>query len=119
MYKRYEKKTRIMLCIKQSRKRQRDEVTGSSSVQKTNRYDMQTQKMAEIGKICDKLVGKHGEKYTKEQTRAWAVLIQMGKHRCYQSPPDKHFSQWERGRWMMWEYPLVRNFIRGLNALTS
>ena len=33
----------------------------------------------------------HGERYTKEQTRAWAVLIHIGKHDCYESPPDKHF----------------------------
>ena len=47
--------------------------------------------MAEIDKICYKLVKKHGEKYTKEQTRAWAVLIQMGRHENYDSPPNKHF----------------------------
>ena len=47
--------------------------------------------MVEIDEICDKLVKQHGEKYTKEQTRAWAVLIQMGKHESYDSPPDKHF----------------------------
>ena len=48
----------------------------------------QAQKMADIDEICDKLVMKHGEKYTKEQTRAWAVL---GRHDSYDSPPNKRF----------------------------
>ena len=37
------------------------------------------------------VVKRRGERYTKEQTRAWAVLIHMGKRDCYESPPDKHF----------------------------
>ena len=95
MYKRYEKKQEILLWMKQSRKRPRAEVsdTTAGSGRKTSRssYDKQTHRMAEIDEICDDLVKKHGEKYTKEQARAWAVLIQMGKHDSYDSPPDKHF----------------------------
>ena len=82
--------------MKLSRKRPRAEVSNTSSMgpgRKASRsnYDTQAQRTAEIDEICEKLVKKHGEKYTKEQTRAWAVLIQMGRHDSYDSPPDKHF----------------------------
>ena len=88
MYKRYKKRSDILLWIKQSTKRPRLEASAS---QQTSKYETQVNKMTEIDDICDKLCKKHGERYTKEQTRAWAVLIHMGKHDCYESPPDKHF----------------------------
>ena len=95
MYERYGKKTEILLWMKQSRKRPRvdisDSSTGSGRKASRSSYDTQVQRMGEIDEICDKLVKKHGEKYTKEQTRTWAVLIQMGKHESYEEPPDKHF----------------------------
>ena len=95
MYKRYEKKTDILLYMKHTRKRPRaaevSESTGPGRKASRSNYDTQAQKMADIDEICDKLVMKHGEKYTKEQTRAWAVLIQMGRHDSYDSPPNKHF----------------------------
>ena len=90
MYKRYEKKTDILLYIKHTRKRPRaaddSESTGPGRKASCSNYDTQTQRMAEIDEICDTLVKRHGEKYTKEQTRAWAVLTQMGKHDSYESP---------------------------------
>ena len=92
MYKRYEKKTDILLYMKHTRKlpiaAEVSESTGPGRKASHSNYGTQAQRMAEI---CDKLVKKHGEKYAKEQTQAWAVLIQMGRHDTYDSPPNKHF----------------------------
>ena len=91
MYTPYDKKN-ILLWMKQCRKRPRVEPSSSSSNRPTSRsnYDYQTQRMAEIDSICDQLVEKHGQKYTKEQIRAWAIMIQMGKLDSHERPPDKH-----------------------------
>ena len=70
--------------MKQSKKRPRAEGSDTSAAPRCksscSTFDTQAQRMTEIEEICDKLAKKHGEKYTKEQTRAWAVLIQMGKY---------------------------------------
>ena len=69
MYKRYKKRSDILLWIKQSTKLE------ASASQKTSKYETQ------VNKMTNKLCKKHGERYTKEQTRGWAVLIHMGKLR--------------------------------------
>ena len=66
-----------------------DEKAGSS------KYDFHsTKKMALVDDIYEELQAKHKSKYSLEQLRAWAHLLQMGKHESYEEPPDKPF----RGR---------------------
>ena len=47
--------------------------------------------MAEIATIEDELQEKHSGKYTDQQLRSRAHLIQMKKHSSYDEPPDKPF----------------------------
>jgi len=38
----------------------------------------------------------HGSKFTPEQKRAWAHLIELGRHTSYDVPPKKRFFQQEK-----------------------
>ena len=46
---------------------------------KKTRYDNHTDKMMEVESIEDELLENHDGNYSREQIRAWAHLIQMGK----------------------------------------
>ena len=50
-----------------------------------------TKKMAAVDEIYKKLQDMHNRKYSAEQLRAWAHLLEMGKHESYKDPPDKPF----------------------------
>lgn len=114
MYTRYKRGNEIVLWMKQiaSRKRSRTpaeseesssrkrsctptelECSSTSAGRKAGRsnYDKHVEKMSAVDKICDELSDKHGEKYTPEQYRCWANLIQLHKHDSYESPPNKRF----------------------------
>ena len=91
MYDHHGKKTEILLWIKQSRKKPRLESNADSSRSSSSKYEVQVDKMTNIDELCEKLTAIHESNYTKEQIRAWAILIQMGKHDNYNSPPDKRF----------------------------
>ena len=67
-----------------------DEADVGSS-QKRSRYSKQIDKMREVEEIEDDLRSKHEGKYTEEQIRMWAHLIQMNKHTSYEEPPNKKF----------------------------
>ena len=60
---------------------------------RTTRYDHHREKLEELEEIFEKLQdeGSNKEKYTSEQLRAWAHLLQMKKHESYEKPPDKPF----------------------------
>ena len=47
--------------------------------------------MALVDDIYEELQAKHKSKYSPEQLRTWAHLLQMGKHGSYEEPPDKPF----------------------------
>ena len=47
--------------------------------------------MREVEEIEDDLSSKHEGKYTEEQIRMWAHLIQMNKHTSYEKPSNKKF----------------------------
>lgn len=47
--------------------------------------------MREVEEIEDDLRSKHEGKFTEEQIRMWAHLIQMNKHTSYEEPPNKKF----------------------------
>ena len=67
-----------------------DEADVGSS-QKRSRYNKQIDKMREVEEIEDDLRSKHEGRYTEEQIRMWAHLIQMNKHTSYEEPPNKKF----------------------------
>ena len=54
-------------------------------------YESHLQKMSEVDDVYKKLDKQHKEKYSDEQLRAWAHLIQLDKHNSYEDPPDKPF----------------------------
>ena len=56
-------------------------------------YDAHIAKMAKVDKIYQKLNDTHGNKYSAEQKRAWAHLIELGKHESVIQPPKKRFFQ--------------------------
>ena len=59
----------------------------------TAKTDMVNQVMSEVEKIVVSLTEKHSKDYTVEQIRAWAHMVQMGKHLSYDEPPEKPFFQ--------------------------
>lgn len=99
MYKCYNKRGEILLWMKQTRKRPRIEASAKSggSTPKS-KYEGQIDKMAQLDEICEKLKEKHNLKYTMEQLRAWAVLIQMKKHDSYDNVPNKPFFKTGNGK---------------------
>ena len=56
-------------------------------------YDAQVSKISKVDEIFKKLDEIHPKKYTPEQKRAWAHLIELGKHDSYSEPPKKRFFQ--------------------------
>ena len=98
MYQRYTRGTEIVLWMKQtaSRKRPRtpaesEESTSAGRKSKRSSCNRHLEIVAEVDEIYDKLSDKHGEKYTCEQYRCWANLIQLQKHDSYETPPKKRF----------------------------
>ena len=61
------------------------------AVVRSSKYDNHTKKMAEVDQIFGKLEDQHCGKYSPEQLRAWAHMIQMSKQDSYEVPPDKPF----------------------------
>lgn len=60
---------------------------------RASRYDAQVSKMSKVDEIFKKLDKNHPKKFTPEQKRAWAHLIELGKHDSYDEPPKKRFFQ--------------------------
>ena len=54
-------------------------------------YQNHVRKMVEVDNIVEELEKKHTGKYSPEQIRAWAHMLQLKKHSSYESPPDKPF----------------------------
>ncbi len=56
-------------------------------------YGKHLQKMSELDDIVEELNAKHQDsgKYTAEQIRVWAHMLQMQKHDSYVYPPAKRF----------------------------
>ena len=56
-------------------------------------YGNHLKKMTEVDTIVEELNTAHGEskKYSPEQIRVWAHMLQMGKHDSYDDPPAKPF----------------------------
>ena len=59
----------------------------------SSRYDAHIAKMAKVDEIYKKIDETHGNLYSPEQKRAWAHLIELGKHESITCPPKKRFFQ--------------------------
>lgn len=103
MYESYKKKKQILLWVKQTKKRPRIDASatsGGASAQKpgnSSKYDKQVDKMAQLEEIVDKLQEKHSDQYTMEQLRAWADVIQLGRHHSYDTAPNKRYFKTGKG----------------------
>jgi hypothetical protein len=96
MYDEHRQKTRKVLLwcyshAKKSGKKSKAESTSQSGSTRRSKYEPQSEKMTEVDKIYSKLQEEHKTGYSPEQLRAWAHLLQMGKHDSYTQPPDKPF----------------------------
>ena len=103
MYDVYQKKKPIILWSRiTSHARKRLTELNSEVSSKKKKVDDETQprrsnyqnhvsKMAEVDSIVEELEKKHTGKYSPEQIRAWAHMLQLKKHGSYESPPDKPF----------------------------
>ena len=59
----------------------------------SSRYDAHVTKMAKVDDIYKKIDEAHGNLYSPEQKRAWAHMIELGKHDSVTQPPKKRFFQ--------------------------
>lgn len=64
-----------------------------SSKPGSSRYEAHNAKMAKVDEIYKKIHNEHGSRYSTEQKRAWAHLIELGKHDSITQPPRKRFFQ--------------------------
>lgn len=56
----------------------------------TNYESHNTRKMARVDEIFEELQEIHTE-FSAEQLRAWAHMVELGKHKSLEEPPDKPF----------------------------
>jgi len=67
--------------------------SAKSSKPRLSQYDSHVSKMAKVDEIYQSLDKTHGSLYTPEQKRAWAHMIELGKHSSQANPPNKRFFQ--------------------------
>ena len=94
MYEMYKKGEITLWCFGGSKEdiRKRTLSEDDANSNKRSRYECHmADKMAEVDKIQDELREKHSGKYSEEQLRSWAHLIQMKKHESLEKAPDKPF----------------------------
>ena len=95
MYNAHNKKKVINLwCYtekKCSRGKKRSRSPGDEKASSSKYESHSTKRLALVDDIYEKLQDKHKGKYSPEQLRTWAHLLQMGKHESYEEPPDKPF----------------------------
>ena len=75
---------------KRGKKRSRSK-SPNKSKPGSSRYDSHVAKMRKVDEIYDKLHAAHGNKYSAEQKRAWAHLVELGNHDSLDAPPKKPF----------------------------
>jgi len=74
-----------------SRGKKRSRFPGEEKASSSKYESHSTKRLALVDDIYEKLQDKHKGKYSAEQLRTWAHLLQMGKHESYDEPPDKPF----------------------------
>ena len=74
-----------------SSKKQKTQKTSEKPPRCTN-YQNHLIQMSEVDLIASDLAKKHGEgRYSPEQFRAWANMLQLKKHTSYEVPPNKPY----------------------------
>ena len=63
----------------------------STKASSGSKFQQHCEKLSDVDEICAKLSEKHKGKYSKDQLRAWARMINLGKHESYDEAPDKPF----------------------------
>ena len=58
---------------------------------RSSKYSSHLENIEKVDEVYDQLREKHKGKFTAEQLRTWAHLVQMGKHSSLEDPPDKPF----------------------------
>ena len=98
MYAKHQGKKKINLwCYSQSKKaaapkkgkRSNSPVASGSGC--SSKYNSHLQNIEKVDEVYDQLQEKHKGKFSPEQLRTWAHLVQMGKHGSTEEPPDKPF----------------------------
>ena len=96
MYDMYKRGGKTLWCfagpaVEDARKRSMSE-GGDPKANKRSRYEGHiVDKMAEVDRLQDELREKHAGKFSEEQLRSWAHLLQIKKHDSLEKPPDKPF----------------------------
>lgn len=95
MYTEFKKKKCILLwikCLAKSRKRSSESPDTCPNWKRSGSiYDSTIQKIHEVDVIVKQLKSKHEGKYTAEQIRCWANMIQIKQHESYEVAPNKPF----------------------------
>lgn len=65
--------------------------TGKSKASSGSKFEQHSEKLSDVDEICAKLSEKHKGEYSKDQLRAWAHMINMGKYESFDEAPDKPF----------------------------
>ena len=92
MYLEYKDKSKIMLWCYTGMSSKTGTPKKSSKTEKhRSNYDSQLKTADEVDVIFQSLKSKHGGKYTPEQLRVWAHMLQIGTHDSTEQPPNKPF----------------------------
>ena len=94
MYKAYSSRKEILLWLKVTRqKRPLGASNAGSKKPCRSNHEGHLEKMTQVQVIVDELEEHHGtsKKYSPEQFRAWAHMLQLKKHDSYDMPPNKPF----------------------------
>ena len=67
----------------------KDRSTSTAKTSGRGQYESQMKKMEAVDEIYKRLGEKFRGKYTPEQLRAWAHMIDLKKHSSYDEPPNK------------------------------
>ena len=95
MYKEFKNKKCILLwikCLSRPRKRSNESADNCPDPKRsTSNYGAVVEKMHEVDVIVKDLESRHKGKWTTEQIRCWANMIQMKDWHSYENPPNKPF----------------------------
>lgn len=65
--------------------------SSTDSSKRPSRYDAHTAKMSKVDDLYKKIDEKHGAAFSPEQKRAWAHMMELGRHDSIDCPPKKRF----------------------------
>lgn len=63
---------------------------------RTSCDDLNSKTLDEVDVVFNELDEKHNGKFSVEQLRMWAHLVNMGKHTSLDVPPDQPFFSWKQ-----------------------